>query len=245
MSRVFSPPRDVASGYRPLPRQNAYRGCNDRMFTPPPQPKIYHITHVGNLGGIIKAGGLLSHAAMNATGGVHTTIGMDTIKSRRLSLPVACHPECQVGDFVPFYFCPRSVMLYLIYRANHPELAYRGGQGSIVHIEADLGKAVAWAQAAGVLWAFSLSNAGARYAVFHASLGKLNEINWPAIAERDFRDRGVHEGKQAEFLYGGTFPWSLVERIGVHSQAVFSACTAELARASHKPNVELRRDWYY
>ncbi len=215
------------------------------MFTPPPQPKIYHITHVNNLGGIITAGGLSPDAAMSASGGLHTTIGMGTIKSRRLSLPVACHPACHVGDFVPFYFCPRSVMLYVIAQANHPELTYRGGQQSIVHIESDLAKAVAWAQAAGVLWAFSASNAGARYATFHSSLNNLNEINWPAVAERNFRDPAVKEGKQAEFLFGSTFPWSLVERIGVHSQAIFSACTSALAHASHKPHIEIKPDWYY
>ncbi|MBA3548968.1 MAG: DUF4433 domain-containing protein [Nannocystis sp.] len=215
------------------------------MFTPPAQPKIYHITHVDNLSGIIKAGGLLSHAAISASGDPHATIGMGTIKSRRLSLPVACHPACHVGDFVPFYFCPRSVMLYVISKSNAPELTYRGGQRSIVHFESDLSKVVAWAQAAGVLWAFSLSNAGAKYAAFHSSLTHLNEINWPAVAERDFRDPAIKEGKQAEFLFHGIFPWSLVERIGVHSQAVFSACTAAVAHAPHKPHIELKSDWYY
>lgn len=215
------------------------------MSTPPAQPKIYHITHVENLSSIIKADGLLSHAAISASGGAHATIGMSTIKARRLGLPVACHPACHVGDFVPFYFCPRSVMLYVISRSNHPELTYRGGQHSIVHLESDLGKVVAWAQAAGVLWAFSLSNAGARYASFHSSLSNLNEINWQAVEERDFRDPAVKEAKQAEFLFHGMFPWSLVERIGVHSQAIFNACTTALAHASHKPRIEIRSDWYY
>ena len=29
-------------------------------------------------------------------------------------------------------------MLYVIHCANHPELAYRGGQQPIIHLEADL-----------------------------------------------------------------------------------------------------------
>lgn len=48
------------------------------------------------------------------------------------------HPGLYVGQCVPFYFCPRSVMLYVIYCANHDELSYRGGQGPILHLEADL-----------------------------------------------------------------------------------------------------------
>jgi ssDNA thymidine ADP-ribosyltransferase, DarT len=33
---------------------------------------------------------------------------MSTIKQRRLALPVTCHANDHVGDYVPFYFCPRS-----------------------------------------------------------------------------------------------------------------------------------------
>ena len=46
---------------------------------------------------------------------------------------------------MPFYFCPRSVMLYLIHKANHPELDYHGGQGAILHLESDLNTVIAWA----------------------------------------------------------------------------------------------------
>jgi hypothetical protein len=60
---------------------------------------------------------------------------MSAIKRRRVEeLEVSCHPGTKVGDYVPFYFCPRSVMLYVIHRANHPDLSYRGGQEPIVHL---------------------------------------------------------------------------------------------------------------
>ena len=75
---------------------------------------------------------------------------MSTIKQRRLRLPplVACHPPSTfVGDDAPFYFCPRSIMLFVIHRKNHPDLLYRGGQEPIVHLEADLHEVIAWAEA--------------------------------------------------------------------------------------------------
>jgi hypothetical protein len=99
------------------------------MSPPPATPRVYHITHVNNLPAIIANGGLISDAAMIARGGPAATIGMGTIKQRRLTLPVKCHPGLNVGDCVPFYFCPRSIMLFVIHCANHPELTYRGGQG--------------------------------------------------------------------------------------------------------------------
>jgi hypothetical protein len=122
------------------------------VIPPPARPKIYHITHVDNLPAIVNEGALLSDAEMIARGGTMAGIGMSNIKQRRLRLPVGCNPGTNVGDYVPFYFCPRSIMLYVIHCGNHPELAYRGGQGPIVHLEADLYDVIAWAAGAGTPW---------------------------------------------------------------------------------------------
>lgn len=185
------------------------------MTTPPARPKLYHITHVDNLRAIVADDALVSDAEMMARGGPAQAIGMSAIKWRRVDeLPVDCHPGTKVGDYVPFYFCPRSVMLYLIHCANHPELVYRGGQGPIVHLEADLHEVIRWVEANGGRWAFSLSNAGAYYTEFRSRLEELDQLDWAAIAATDFRAPEVKERKQAEFLVHGRFPLALVERIG-------------------------------
>ena len=208
-------------------------------------PCIYHITHVDNLASIVNEGQLVTDATMISRGGPGTPIGMSSIKRRRLALPLKCHPGDRVGDYVPFYFCPRSIMLFVIHCANHPELVYRGGQEPIVHLEADLNGTIAWATQAQRRWAFSLSNAGAYYAEFRSSTSALSEINWAAVAATDFRDPAIKEGKQAEFLVHGTSPWTLVSRIGVCSPAIATRAAAAIASAAHKPPIEVRRDWYY
>jgi hypothetical protein len=118
---------------------------------------------VQNLPSIVAADGLRSDAAIGQVGGPNAPIGMSRIKQRRLSLDVPCHPGDKVGEYVPFYFCPRSLMLFVIYRQNHVDLDYKEGQGPIVHLEADLHEVISWANGAGQRWAFTLSNAGARY----------------------------------------------------------------------------------
>ncbi len=215
------------------------------MSTPPAQPKIYHITHVDNLPSIITDGCLLSDAKMIARGGPSMTIGMSSIKKRRLSLPVGCHPGDCVGDYVPFYFCSRSVMLYLIYRGNHPELTYKDGQGPILHLEADLLDVVAWADDQGRRWAFTSSNAGAAYAPFWSSLDDLDQVNWDAVAADNWRPPEIKEGKQAEFLVHESFPWELVSRIGVRSMSIRSQVNAALQTTTHRPNVQIQPSWYY
>ena len=125
----------------------------------PTQPKIYHIVHVDRLASIADRG-LWCDARMLNRARAGTTIGMSSIKQRRLQLPIDCHQGLMVGDCVPFYFCPRSIMLYLIHCANSQELAYLGGQGPIVHLELDLLEVVSWTASKQRRWAFTLSNAG-------------------------------------------------------------------------------------
>ena len=216
------------------------------MTPPPARPKIYHITHMDNLPDIVADGGLVSDAEMIARGGPPAAIGMFTIKRRRVEqLEIDCHPGTKVGDYVPFYFCPRSIMLFVIHRANHPELIYRAGQDPIVHLEADLHAVVAWAEACKRPWAFSLSNAGAFYTEFRSCVEELDQLDWPAIVATDFRSADVKEWKQAEFLVYERFPWELVARIGVCSLDMQEHVAAALQGATHRPAVEIRRDWYY
>jgi len=216
------------------------------MTPPPARPKIYHITHVENLRGIVTDGGLLSDAAIIARGGPMQAIGMSGIKRRRVEeLEVDCHPGTKVGDYVPFYFCPRSVMLFVIHCANHPELTYRDGQDSIVHLEADLHAVVQWAEANGRGWAFSLSNAGAYYTEFRSRLEELDQLDWQAIAAGDFRAPEVKEPKQAEFMVHERFPLELVERIGVNSVRTRAKAVAALSLAHHRPRIEIHQEWYF
>ena len=216
------------------------------MTAPPDRPKIYHITHVDNLDGIVANGGLLSDRNVLATGAATQPIGMSGIKKRRLEeLAVDRHPGTMVGDYVPFYFCPRSIMLFVLHCANHSELTYRGGQDPIVHLEADLYSVIEWAGQNGRPWAFSLSNAGAYYVEFRSSVDELDQLNWSAIAERDFRDPNVKEGKQAEFLLYGGFPFDLVERIGVRLPVVQASAAAGIKAANHQPTLQIRPDWYF
>jgi hypothetical protein len=211
----------------------------------PATPKVYHITHVDNLPSILSDGALLSDALMKGRAASPATIGMTGIKERRFTLPVDCHPGTMVAEYVPFYFCPRSVMLYVISCRNHPNLTYTKGQEPIVHLEADLKDVVEWADEDGRRWAFSLSNAGAYYAQFRASLDELGEVDWEAVAATMWSAPQIKESKQAEFLVFERLPWELVSRIGVRSDAVAAQVATAIRRSAHRPPVVVLPDWYY
>lgn len=209
----------------------------------PTEPKIYHIVHLDRLSSILADRCLWSDSVILNRQDTGTTIGISAIKQRRLRLKLNSHPDLHVGGCVPFYFCPRSVMLYVINRANNPELSYHGGQKSIVHLEADLRRTVDWANKNNRKWAFTLSNAGANYLEDYADLNQLGKISWDAVQARDWRE--CKHGKQAEFLIEHSFPWRLVSRIGVHSAAIRDTVLGKIYKSDYSPPVDIKRDWYY
>jgi hypothetical protein len=210
----------------------------------PRNPKIYHIVHVDRLPGIIADGQLWCDAEAGRRTFPGTQIGMNSIKVRRLNeLKLSSHPGLHVGECVPFYFCPRSVMLYVLHMGNYPELSYHGGQEPIIHLEMELERSVEWAKQNGLRWAFTLSNAGAYYFEDRSDLARLGEIDWAAVQSTQWQN--CKEGKQAECLVEKRFSWGLVSRIGVMTAAVHGRVSSLLSGAGHKPRVEVRRDWYY
>lgn len=219
-----------------------------RMLVPP-RPKIYHILHVDRIASIASDGFLWSDAQMTQRHSTGTTIGMSNIKQRRQKeLYLTCHPGLHVGDCVPFYFGPRSVMLFLIHKRN-PDLTYGGGQELVVHLEADLRRAVEWAQQRRLRWAFALSNAGAYYFESRSDIAALSEINWDAVYARTWSGPGVSpsvkEGKQAEFLIESAFPWQLIETIGMYSLKILPDIISSLKNVQYRPKIELKPEWYY
>ncbi len=216
------------------------------MASVPDRPKIYHITHVDNLPSIATGLGLVSDARRIASKLSCSVVGMSTIKQRRLEeIEVTCHPGTKVGEYVPFYFCPRSIMLYILHRANHPELSYTGGQQPIVHLQADFYAVIDWADSKQIPLAFSTGNAGAYLTRFYNDLTNLGEIDWAAVAATDFCDPKIKEGKQAEFLMFDIFPWTLIDKIGTIDDAIATKVKTMLAGVGHQPAIAVEPTWYF
>jgi ssDNA thymidine ADP-ribosyltransferase, DarT len=211
----------------------------------PKRPKIYHITHVDNLPQMVDDV-LWSDADRIRRRLNCQVVGMSEIKRRRLEeLEVNCHPGTRVGEYVPFYLCPRSIMLFLLYKGNHVDLSYTGGQRPIVHLQADLHRVIDWADSEERRWAFSSGNAGARYTQFFNNAEELDKLDWNAIAATKWKDPLVRERKQAEFLLEESFPWELVDRIGAIDHDIAESVAAILDGAAHLPKVVVVPDWYY
>jgi hypothetical protein len=77
----------------------------------------------------------------------------------------------------------------------------------------------------------------------------LHEIYWDAVQVDRWSGNGVEssvkEGKQAEFLMEYSFPWQLIERIGLYSRSMYQQTVNTLPTGVHHPQIELRPEWYY
>jgi hypothetical protein len=199
---------------------------------------IYHITDVTNLAGILAAGGLHSDVALAKAGGPSMKIGYDHIKLRRMQeYRVACAGNRFVGEFVPFYYCPRSPMLYTINLGNTGRPA--GCQNTIVHLVSNVQTAIDL----GKPWALSDSNAGSSYADFFDDVAMLDSLDWDSINSNQWR--GKMPQKMAEFLVADFFPWTAIQGIGCHNSKLVEQLGKLLNNSPHRPQIAARPGWYY
>lgn len=200
---------------------------------------IYHITHVDNLEGIIKEGGLWCDSKCRATAKTNMNVGYSHIKARRMTRKVDVAAGGTLGEYVPFNFCNRSVMLYVLYR-GHDE--YNGGQDSIVHLVSS----IASAQATGIPWFFTDLHADLGYAQQYDDLALLGQVDWEVMPRRQWGgDSEVKEKRQAEFLVHDFFPWTAIDVIGVVDKDIASVVRDTIAGSDHQPQVKIKRNWYY
>jgi len=75
---------------------------------------ILHFAHGRNLPTVLAAGELQCHRSAATV----VDVADVSIKARRTTIAVGCGPGGVVGDYVPFYFAPRSPMLFRLHREH-------------------------------------------------------------------------------------------------------------------------------
>lgn len=198
---------------------------------------VSHITHIDNLASIIADGCLWSDAKRIELGLVNQNIGYSHIKERRLRRPVSVAAGGTIGQYVPFNFCPRSVMLFVIHQGRTD---YKGGQDQVLHLVTDVETV-------------TMHNPNCFFTDIHADMdyaeqiddfSRLSELDLKRIMKEQYWP-GFKEEKQAEFLAFESVPWKAIARIGVINAAMAAKVNRLLIGQSHKPSVEVKPNWYY
>lgn len=198
--------------------------------------KVSHITHINNLKGILLEGCLWSDAKRIELGLDNKNIGYSHIKERRLQHNVNVAAGGTIGEYVPFNFCPRSVMLYVIHQGHDD---FNGGQNEIVHLISDTKTVIT-------------SNPNCFFTDIHADLAFAEQIDdFSRLDELDFKKihakywQQFKEEKQAEFLAHEAVSWNCIRQIGVKTPELADKVEQIIANSQHQPDVLVKPEWYY
>lgn len=210
-------------------------------MTPLPTP-IYHFTHIKNLASIL-AQGLLSNNALQQGCISYIDVAYQSVQDRRATKSVPCGFGGVLHDYAPFYFAPRSPMLYTIHRGNVK--SYPQGQGPLIYISSTA-QAV---KAAGLSFVFTDGHGIIEFTEFFDDLVNLRKIDWAVMASWYWADT-AEDGdrcrrRQAEFLVHSCFPWTLTSEISVINSTMQARVHQILQNSLHQPQVIVRPEWYY
>lgn len=204
---------------------------------------IYHITKISNLPQIIANGGLLSKNAIQAAQLTYDNIAHQSIQDQREYTVVPCAAGGNLHDYIPFYFAPRSPMLYTINRGN--VIGYDEGQEPIVYLVStaeiinDSGNRFAFTDGHGIMLITE----------FFDDLRHLNEIDWDIMKARYWSDTDDDPDRkrrrQAEFLVYNLMEWNWIIGIVVLNDNRKRQAEQMIAALNHKPQVHCLPDWYY
>lgn len=193
---------------------------------------IYHITHIRNLPLILQDGFLWCDNEKTARHLNPVGIAHEHIKRRRAARDVTACRGGTLADYVPFYFAPRSPMLYTIHKGNVEN--YREGQEPVLHLVSSTERVAA----SGLPFTFTNGHAEMLTSSFYEDLADLNKVDWSVMRSHYWNDT-ANDGnrkwrRQAEFLVHNNFPVSLAEEIGVCSLKMADNVKQILAEAGIK-----------
>ena len=184
-----------------------------------------------------------------------SSIANEEVQDRRARIAVPIHPGGPLHDYVPFYFAPRSPMLFCNHKGS---IQNAKSQSEIIYL-------VTTAQniaASGRPFVFYDRHAVVGYAQAYNRLEDLKEIDWRVFFEPpligDYSqywqnrndERFPHwmirkEVRQAEFLVHQRLPWSCIRMIGTYNLRIKARVEDILKLHGIPCTVETRNDWYF
>ena len=204
---------------------------------------VFHMTDIDNLPSILSAGGLTALNQLRQQQQAYTSIAYDTLQDRRATKVVPCGPGGVLHDYVPFYFAPRSPMLYAIHMGRVP--TYLRGQRTIVH----LATTVEAIQQAGLRFVLTDGHAIMNLSQFFDDVSQLPKIDWKVRKSTYWNDTASDPDRsrrrQAEFLAHETVPWALIQGIGVRDEQIRDQVVKLLTDAGQQTVVKTKANWCY
>jgi hypothetical protein len=211
------------------------------MGLSPDKALIFRIIHRDNLSWILDNG-------LHARNGVksdpnYRSIGNPDLIDKRSRRVVAVGPGGTLGDYVPFYLTPFSIMMYNI----------KTGYGGIQKVPNDeiviLVSSLFRISELRIPFAFTDRHAYTQMANYFTDLNRLDQIDWPLLNRRDFRndpdDPGKMERYQAEALVWKYVPLEAILGVCSYTQEVNDSIKKQLDLRGLTIQTTVNVKWYF
>lgn len=202
---------------------------------------IFRITHIRNVPWILTNG--LHCKNSDQTDPNFVTIGNPDIIAKRDRREVPIRPHGTLSDYVPFYFTPKSPMMYNIV-TGWKGILQRPSSDIVIMVSSlrDLADS-------GIRTLYTDRHASLTAAQFFSSLNHLDQIDWGPLQRHDFRhdvdDPGKVDRYQAEALVHRHLPIQHLSEIACYNddaQQILEGNTEELEMDLM---IAVRRNWYF
>jgi hypothetical protein len=201
--------------------------------------RIYRMTHIENLPRLLEWGGDWSQKQATTRGlskrPIHHTNIMDARERTVIDVP----PGGVAADYVPFYFGPRSPMLYAI---KNGKVDGCKDQTEIIYL-VSTAEAVAGED---LPFVFTDGHAIISYVNHFNRLDDLPKLPWDAIRAQYWNN--LVDGRckrQSEFLVRDFFPIALVDEIGVANPKRLARVQEILAQTGASMKAKVCNGWYF
>lgn len=203
---------------------------------------IYHFLPIETLQAVLASGELLSHNRVQSV----STVSNPGIQANRAMMLAPDPPGGTLHDYVPFYFGPRSPMLFQNATGRVP--SFQGDQRDLVYCVSS----VARIQASGRPFFFTDGHAVVAITQRFTDVADLDKVDWPVTQARIWNDtredNDRQRRKQAEFLVQDSLPVSALFGFAVADEDR-ARDVRELLKGYPNHTFEIparvRLDWYY
>jgi hypothetical protein len=202
--------------------------------------RIFRITHRDNVPWI------LEHGLHAPNGRVldpnFRNIGNLDLIDKRAHRVVKVGPDGTLGDYVPFYFTPFSIMMFNIHTGYNVRQV---PNEEIVILVSSLHRVAELA----IPFVFTDQHAYPLMARYFTDLKDLDKVDWDLLNRKDFKhdpdDPGKKERYQAEALVWKHLPVEALIGICSYTSGVDEGIQTELAKCNLKMQTTVQRNWYF
>ncbi len=202
---------------------------------------IFRLTHYANLEFTLSKGMCCKNSP--DTDPNYINIGHRNLIDKRGSRRVPLSPFGVLNDYIPFYFAPRSPMLYSIHKGNID--GFTGNQSDIIYLVSSIEKI----QEINIPFVFTDGHAYENITKFFNELNDLDKIDWQIMGETYWRntpdDNDRMRRRMSEFLTYQFVPSSCILAIVVQHETIKKAVDSIQAKVGTAIQTLIKPNWYY